>query len=254
VGKPIATKRLFEESFIGMTPADRALVAALQVQTTIEGGYPVAFHSWRPELVWPALVNHPAVFDEAGKPLTIVEAEARLVVEHTKDHVKVQLAPQTNGQQVAVTKVGNGYEFILFSQQQRVVAEALSGGLTAPVSEKGRLEQLLERVQCFKIVMKHDDAEAVCQPANPQVVALLTPKGQGLSMELKCQPTNEDEPRCNPGVGAALVLGKIDGKSVRFQRDLDAERANLDHLFDLPAFANPSMVNSSSPVSSIASS
>ncbi|MFT5685195.1 MAG: superfamily II DNA or RNA helicase, partial [Myxococcota bacterium] len=235
VGRKVAHTRLLGTGTPPTTtPADRALIAGLRSETSRSyRGYPEVWYSWDPEVAWPALVGHPAIFDKDENPLTIIRIPPRIVVKKVKGTSTVSIEPALTDGTVKVVKVGNGYEITVFTKEQQRVAEIIGGGMQIPTAGQAALDRVLSATDGIFERSKTRTA-AKKRPGDPTVSVQLRPEGKSILAALVVHPLGAGGHSFPPGAGSAIVLGHVGKKAVRVQRDLAAEVVNMEAVLGLP--------------------
>lgn len=221
------------------TPADKAIIAALRYEDRTYRGYPDIYYFWEPDALWPALVGHPAVFDEAGSPLTIVSVEPRLLRRRSGGASTIVVDPPIAAGRVRAVKVGNGYEVTALNDKQAQFAEIVGDGMVIPAGGTEALERVLDAAQGLFAGGESRTRAAAARtvPATSTVSVRLYPEGRGLAAELVVLPTARAEQAFTPGLGSPIVLDHRDGEAVRLRRDLEAEADNMETLLAMPGLS-----------------
>jgi superfamily II DNA or RNA helicase len=131
---------------------------------------------------------------------------------------------------------------IRFTPAQRRAAQLLSKRLAVPASAQPELQQALRSLAShFQVHADHaEHAEAAREvAAEARLRAELAPAGESLVLRLVVAPLGPEGPRLAPGAGRARVMAAIGGETVGAQRDLAAERANLDSVLAAFEFLDP---------------
>ncbi|MFO1337143.1 MAG: DEAD/DEAH box helicase [Burkholderiaceae bacterium] len=212
-----------------------------------------------------ALPGHPALaFADAPEQLVdLSEAGPELDVVQQGDLLRVRMLPAMNvGHDAAAPRwAGSAAEqkeldalrlvcvlrdspqrarLVRLSPAQKRVAQLLGpNGLAIPREGAAQLQQVLTGLGAhFRI---HADDSATAQaarelPADARLRAELTPVGTGLQLRLVAAPFGAehraDGPRLVPGAGRVRVVATLRGEALGVQRDLAAERANLEAVLD----------------------
>ncbi|MEL6347536.1 MAG: DEAD/DEAH box helicase [Myxococcota bacterium] len=239
VGRKVAYARLLGGGIPqSATPADAALIRALRVEHSRSyRGYPEVEYFWEPDVAWPALIGHPAIFDGKRRPLTIVGITPRLVSKRVKGKTVVRVEPPPSGERVRVVKIGNGYEVTVFTAEQLRIAEVVGGGFSVPAAGTAKLKDVLSSMDGV-FATTTTPARAKTRPGDPRVLVRLRPVGRGVEVELVVQPAGPDGARFPPGEGSPVVLGHDDAVAVRFRRDLAEEVENMEAILALPGLAD----------------
>lgn len=215
----------------------------------------------------PLLVGHPALaFAEAPEALiSLAEAAPELDVQpEGDDKLRVrmlppmavtpdQAAPRWGGSaadqkaldalnSLCVLRDGpQSARLVRLTPAQRRVAQLLGpNGLEVPRSGAAQLQEVLSGLGTHFRIHADDDAAGPTAarelPADATLRAELVPVGEGLQLRIVAAPFGAEHraqgPRLVPGRGRVRVVARLGGESLGVQRDLAAERTNLDTVLD----------------------
>jgi superfamily II DNA or RNA helicase len=206
-----------------------------------------------------ALVGHPCVAF-ADQPETLIElSEGTPELELTREGDSIRLAvwpllqeePQfghtpelAEFQPVhLVTLVRDSAQrarLIRLNPAQRRAAQLLGNGLRIPASQQAQIDAALGALTRHFQVHAEDDAttagSARAVESDSRIRAELAPNGTDLALRLVVTPLGSDGPRLDPGRGRARIQAAVSGENIGARRDLAAERANLEAVFDALPF------------------
>lgn len=253
-GRPIALKRLFEETagVAAMTPKDAAICGCIERQFY---RYGQASYYLKRSSALSAAAGHPLVFwaDQLSDPVDIVSRDPELVVKQERTQVSISIYPGVGGaddeddpfdfdgqddQSDTVVIEGPGrIDVYNFTDQHKQIARILGAkGLKVPLTAK---EKVLESIAAISPLLTiHSDLEGVAQSATERIDAdarlhiNIQPSGDGLKLNLVVQPFSEG-PRFLPGQGGNTVFAEIGGKRLQADRDLPAEKERLREILHL---------------------
>ena len=227
-GRAVANSSLGGAGLPEMTEHDRAVARALKRE---RGWYGKDEYSWSAAKAWPALVGHPAVFDDDALlvPLEIVGRKPRLVVRKRDGKLALAIEPEP-GTGLVVEETPDGYAVTHFDSKQRQLASALDG-LQLPKQGQERLTDLLGRLEThFELEDSANVSEAVELAPQSEPLLQLSPQGAGLLARVRVRPLGAFGPAIAPGTGRASLATRHEGVRYVTQRDLDQERQQVEAL------------------------
>lgn len=244
-GRKVALGRLYEQwqtpTFDFLTDQDQQICKALrQYSERNYYGYRETYHEWDQTKLVSGLLGHPHLYlpGERDEPIQVSEIQPHLTIRQSGKKIKLAVEPTPDGSdsKVTVTKEGSHrYSVVRYSKQQRDVA-ALAASMPAIPAEQQdrvfRIAQSLASVIDVQSGIKGAPSTGEEVAASAKIVAQLTPYHNGLRAELFVQPLGENGPFCRPGTGAEAMLASIEGKSFTTNRNLKAERENLQELLN----------------------
>ena len=212
-----------------------------------------------------ALVSHPAVVmhDAPDTMVDVVEGTPELEVVREGEGYVMRVTPQVRAEPAAasyddlyvdgewkrerdelryITVVRDSPQrirVIRLSPAQRRAAQLVSGRFAVPATAQAELQQTLQSL-AGHFHIQSDHAEAAREmAAESRLRAELAPVGESLMLRLVVAPLGPDGPRLKPGDGRARVMAAVNGETAGAQRDLEAERANLDAVLAAFDFLDP---------------
>jgi len=227
-GRKVAMDRLYmlDDKDLPWTEDDRRLATGIRRHTERTWRGTRTTYEWHPSTTWRALVGHPHIVSPEGDPIRVVARSPRLVVDDDGSRIRLRLEPDIGPHGVRVTAVGSGYEVVTLADDQAELASVLRSGLALPAKARAELKPILAALgERFEA----PGEEVVAAPTD--VGAWIRPHGTTLHVELGVQPLGATGPRQAPGEGEPLLLDTRDGRGVRVERDLLAERAHARQLF-----------------------
>ncbi len=236
-GRGIALDRLYQggEAFDYLTPQDRAICQAIQTEVVYEhyGRYPKTVYQFDHDKAIEAAVGHPLVFwsDDPDRPVEVRGEEPALEIRKDGRELLLRLEPYppVARNRLLLQEGPQRLKVVTFSQEHRRIADILGGnGIHVPVAAK---DQVVESITAIAPLLNiHSDigmGDANSQRVEPDNTphVHLTPVGDGFSMDCYMQPFGEKGPVFRPGQGRATVFSEIDGRTLRTERDREAEAA-----------------------------
>ncbi len=251
-GRPVALQRLCDdlnnEAFKCLSDQDRAICKCIEAYDEPTGYYRYTEMVYRfdEERMMQALVGHPFVFTPGNReqPIEITSKDPQLVVSRNKNGVRLTLEPRLTGdRKVVVTKDGaQRLNVVVFTDQQRKLAEAIQNALDIPESGVDDVLDVAKRLSLILSVQSDvafdqaADSASTATSSNKSVTAdarpqlHLLPFHAGLRAELFVQPLGDSGPCYVPGEGGANVCANVAGELLSSRRDLRAEVANTKKL------------------------
>lgn len=119
----------------------------------------------------------------------------------------------------------------LTAAQQRA-AQLVGKTLVLPKSAQAELQPALHGLAAHFEVHADEIVATREVEADARLRAELTPQGEGIVLRLVVAPLGLDGPRLTPTHGRARMIAAVRGETLGAQRDLGAERQNLEHVLD----------------------
>lgn len=242
-GRKVGLARLYEEwqtsAFDFLSDQDRQICSALrQYHERNYHGYSETFYDWDQMKLAKGLLNHPHLYlpGERDEPVQVYEVQPHLTIKQSGKKIKLSVEPALGGDDddVNVTKEGSHrYSIARFTQKQRDVAALVANMPAIPADQQDRVFRIAQSLASVIDVQSGiQGAPSTADEVAPsaKIVVQLTPYQDGLRAELFVQPLGDQGPFCRPGKGAQAMLAYVDGKSLTTNRDLRAERENLQQV------------------------
>lgn len=211
-----------------------------------------------------ALIGHPAAVmaDAPDATLDVVEGTPELEVAREGDRYVMRIAPQPRAEpdrgdhrfyldgdekrewealrHVTVLRDSpQRIRVIRLTPAQRRATQLLSGRFSVPAAAQAELHEALRSLAGhFHILSDHAEAAREIA-AESRLRAELAPVGENLMLRLVVAPLGPVGPRLMPGGGRARVMAAVKGETIGAQRDLAAERANLNAVLAAVEFLEP---------------
>lgn len=125
---------------------------------------------------------------------------------------------------------------VRLNEAQRRAAELLGQGFELPAEARDELRDTLQGLARQFQVLGDSEIASREVAAETRPRAELATVGQGLSLRLVAAPLGEAGPRFVPAAGRTRIIAVVAGETVGTRRDLAAEQAHLDALFDALPF------------------
>ena len=236
-GRAVSLQRLVEEPerFPYLTPKDRGLCEAItrEQQVGWYGGYGRTSFSMDPDRALLAAIGHPLVIrpNAPDTPVELLLGKPALAVIRRDKDILVSLEPHPpEGRLVLpVVETPQRLRVIQFDAGHREIARILGPeGLAVPrAGERALLDSLTALAPLLTV---HSDigggdsqAESIEADLRPHLH--LSPIDEGLRLELFIHPFGDIGPQLRPGEGRATLFSERDGRPLRSNRDLAAERS-----------------------------
>ncbi len=247
-GRNVALKRLKEKSaeIRHLTDQDRAVASYIK---EVRGwSYSTSFELRNPKALL-ELAGHPLIFADAEgtKPLELVKEQPHVSLQESKaGTIRVQLSPKADYNTTGLELIReSSTRYLILQVTETVVrlANAL-GGLKAefPSGLRDRVTKAIGSlagdvlIESDHLDLTSEQAETL--PADAVPIFRLYPHGEGLHVRLLVRPLPSVETVHAPGEGKAVLFAMLDGKPVRAQRDLKAEKSAAMKLLEAcPTFA-----------------
>ncbi len=207
-----------------------------------------------------ALIGHPdlALGDAPDQPVQLAEGQPTVAWQKSGDGFRLRVeepllddpppkllhhwqgndpeAEQGRRNSVRVVRDGAGHaRLIRVNAAQRRVAELANKAWAVPAAAEAAVEGTL-RVLAHHFTLHSDAAGGREVPAEPRLVAQLTPRGAALQLRVGVRPFGGFGPLLLPGSGRARVVALHGGESLAAERDLAVERAHLAALAEALPF------------------
>ena len=177
-----------------------------------------------------ALAGHPRLFlaDAEDTPLTLEAVEAELKVDETPEGLRFRFATALDSDKAQLTKVAaDHWQVTIVTEKAKKVAAVVGSGLTAPLTARGKVAEVLghlaDGIQVRSPLLQ-ESQQAVNLTADPKPVLVLLPFGEGFSVEVHVRPLGPGTPLLRPGEGPDLVHAKAGGQLLTATRNRKAER------------------------------
>ena len=182
------------------------------------------------------LVGCPYVYSEDGEMhIDVVEEPLQLTVQPSPSGYKVTTNADINKlrNNIVVESVGNRQITVIHvSENQCKTIELLSTIKSFPLESKEMLGTALQEIsQSFTVMspLLKNSAQIRQVDSNPLIAVQITPiDNQMFQVALAVKPFGSHPPYQRPGQGMPTVSTTIEGEKVQTERNLDAERENLE--------------------------
>jgi len=124
---------------------------------------------------------------------------------------------------------------VRYNAAQRRAAQLVSGRFAVPAERSDARAELDKALQALSghFQIQADAAQAAKQvAAESRLRAELSPNGDALTLRLVATPLGAEGPRLPPALGRKRLMAAIGGETLGAERDLVAEQAHLDAIFD----------------------
>ncbi|MFT4633281.1 MAG: hypothetical protein ACJAWK_000378 [Candidatus Azotimanducaceae bacterium] len=237
VGRAIALKRLVDEpeAFNYLTEADRKICRFIRRENN-QNYYGYANNTYSLDTVDALLAasGHPLLYRENDpeQAVTISEGKPELQIIERGEQFHLSMAPYPDDEkQLVVTEHGR-ISIYRFSPEILQIARILTyQGLSVPLSGK---DKVLESVTAIApLLTVHSDisgviaTQATLVESDPRLHIYLQPQDAGLRLAFHVQPF-AGGPLLRPGQGGASIFAEIQGKQLHTQRDLTAEKQQMN--------------------------
>ena len=233
-GRPIALRRLhqLDARIDYLTEHDHRMRRCLRKLQVWYGEGEYYFDEYA---TLPALVGHPAVYDAAdlSERIDLVAYPVELVVKETAGGYNFNLSHRADEPKVFLEmETPTRWRVVELSPKLLQLQATLGDhGLNIPRDMRERVASLLSEANpTVPIRSELADIDVPAVPADATIVMQLQRRGDGLRIRLGLRPFGAGGPFYFAGQGGASILGTVDGKRQRVNRDLDAEKKAMDAL------------------------
>ncbi|MBK7151100.1 MAG: DEAD/DEAH box helicase [Sandaracinaceae bacterium] len=237
VGREVAIEKLLTGSHPYLRDIDRAVLAHAEAD-------PYSGYGRRsrmtPMVLKPtallALVGHDSVVDAEGRPLQVLRGEGELRAEaRPSGATRVSLQPPELAQNDLVAISQPPEQVVVYERTpelSRLAHLLTSGALEVPPSGAKRLGEVLGQVGRRVRVGAGEDVQLSGElvPAETRLAFLCRWSGERLEVRLRAVPLGLAGPQALPGRGPAQMVAVLDGRPLRTERHLDAERRAREAL------------------------
>ncbi len=229
-GRKVSLTRLRSGEIDCMTPQDTNVAA------TFEHGW----NSISPTMeTFRALARHPLLFLQKSPSTSceIIEEKAELIVRKKGKNFEITFSVDIDGEGVQLIKETNTrYKVVQIDAAQKKIANILgSQGLKIPQDAENQLSETMESLSPLVPIKSAVAIKGKSVPiveANTTPYVQLIPIGDGFKAEIFVKPFTSVPPYLKMGKGEKNIFSTIDGQTVQCNRDLKAEKANLDALLE----------------------
>ncbi len=177
----------------------------------------------------PALVGHPAVYNAAdpSERIELVAYPVELVVKETAGGYNFNLSHRAEEPKVFLEmETPTRWRVVELSPKLLQLQATLGDhGLNIPRDMRERVASLLSEANpTVPIRSELADIDVPATPGDTTLVMQLQRRGDGLRIRMGVRPFGAGGPFYFAGQGGASILGTVDGKRQRVNRDLDAEK------------------------------
>lgn len=177
--------------------------------------------------------------DGITTPVRVEKSEPSIIAKKTKDgiaiHTDINISKAEDG---VVLKYEDNYstiKVISFDSNQLEIFGILKDKVVFPSEQEDKLSKILGEInENCKITLQSDLVQTNENirkiDADTLITGVLRPIEDGLTLKLFVKPLVTAPPYCEPGRGAAAVLGMVDGEQVQAVRSLDIEKKNFNDI------------------------
>ncbi|MCD9007135.1 DEAD/DEAH box helicase [Luteimonas sp. XNQY3] len=243
-GRTVALRRLVEEtdSFDCLVEQDRKAIAAIRVDRS---SYYGTQYELPLEQALPQLVGHPALYwaDAPDVRIDLQAGEPSLHLREEAGRIHLRLEPEGIGEAGDLwlhKETPTRLRLYPVGRELKQIAGIVGQGLAVPAEARAQLVHAIAAIA--PLLPVHSDLPELAGDletidGDGTLYAHLLPLSEGLRMQLLVRP-QADGGWFRPGHGAAHLVGERDGAPVQVRRDLDGERATLQHVLEhCPALA-----------------
>lgn len=241
-GRNVSLRRLKEDpqEFKNLCQQDNRARQAIREERAYD--YYYGSHSFELDTLpaLQALAGHPYLFDSTHneRKIELISAEPEIRIRKMKgEQLFISMEPELreNHDFVLEQETVSRWKIINFNAQHQQLSDLLGAGLKVPLSEKQRVLAAMSSIA--PLVNIHSDIggeignlETVV--ADSQLHILLSPAGDGFSIEARSRIFGERGPYYPPGVGSETIITEIDGKRLQTQRNLEQEKQQFNKLLE----------------------
>ncbi len=241
-GRNIALKRLKKEQheLPPLNDQDLDMVSAIYEQPDYD-----AYYHRGPQFIldlnsaWPKLVDHPRLFWDGARntPIELSQNDFELLVSEEGDNLRISFYPpfddsQEDSQYLVHKETPTRLCIYQKNEQVMRLSEIISQGIVIPREAEKNLRDTLSTLA--PMINIQSDLEGVVDAkaieADPRIHANLLPYGDGLRATLRVKPFGEFGAYFPAGHGRAKLSIEFEGERYKTQRDLVAEKRQLDTL------------------------
>lgn len=177
--------------------------------------------------------------DGITTPVRVEKSEPSIIAKKTKDgiaiHTDINISKAEDG---VILKFEDNYstiKVISFDSNQLEIFGILKDKVVFPSEQEDKLSKILGEInENCKITLQSDLVQTNENirkiDADTLITGVLRPVEDGLTLKLFVKPLVTAPPYCEPGRGAAAVLGMVDGEQVQAVRSLDVEKKNFNDI------------------------
>lgn len=225
-----------ERNFEGLDDVDRKVLGHLR---NYYGYGESPFHN----NVFVELIGSDKVFrlikDCITTPVRVEKAEPSIIAKKTKNgiaiHTDINVSKAEDG---VVLKYEDNYstiKVISLDSNQLEIFGILKDKVVFPSEQESKLSKILGEInENCKITLQSDLVQTNENikkiDADTLITGVLRPIEDGLTLKLFVKPLVTAPPYCEPGRGAATILGMVDGEQVQAVRSLDIEKKNFNDI------------------------
>ncbi|MEZ4329689.1 MAG: DEAD/DEAH box helicase [Polyangiales bacterium] len=231
VGREVRIEKLLTGERPYLSDQDRAVLAHAEAEEPTRGARrgkvpPMAL---KPSALT-ALVGHDAVVDVDGKGLQVVRGEGELRAEAlASGATRLSLHPPELAKSALLAVPQPPDRLVVYERTAELAQLAhllTNGSLEVPAAGAARLGQVLGQVGRRVRVGAGADVQLAGEqvPAETRLAFLCRFIGQRLEVRLRAVPLGLGGPQALPGRGPAQMVAVVDGKPLRTERHLGAER------------------------------
>lgn len=237
-GRAVALKRLSvgnDPSLNYLSEQDNKIVRHARAEHNYYGE---SGHTLNHEAALLDLVGHPHVYwaDSPDVRIDLVAGEVALQLKEIKGQISLKLNPSITAGEDVVWRKETPTRLVVYDIKPdiRQIAGIIGAGLLVPADAKPQLVTAITSIAPH-IAIHSDLPELAAHidaiPANPMIYAHLLPLNEGLRLQFLVRPLL-DGGWFVPGKGTSNILGEVDGKTVQAERDLKAEKTNLNYIIN----------------------
>jgi len=172
----------------------------------------------------------------------IERAEPSIIAKNTKNGIAltsdINISKAKDGVILKYEDNKTTINVISLNSNQLEIFKILNEKTVFPVEQEEKLSRMLGKInENCKITLQSDliqtNENIKKIDADSLITGVLRPIEDGLTLKLFVKPLVTNPPYCDPGRGAATVLGMIDGEQVQAVRNLEVEKKNFNDIKDL---------------------
>ena len=230
-GRPVALKRLFEDSgaLDSLTAQDMAVARLIKELRYYSGGYRYELDD---EAAIVALVGHPLLFwmESPGTRVEVLPGEPELLVKADPINVTITMRPPVTAgaDDVAITReTPTRLRVVRIKDEHRRIGAIVGEGLVVPLAAEKQVLKAISAISSIVTVQSDiggSAADIAQVAADRRMHVHLLPYQQGLRMQILVRPLPGAGAYYAPGSGADSVIADVNGVRTEARRDLNAER------------------------------